>query len=201
MYENFSEDILIRCTLNHYGLIRFRISCSYDICGYCRRYTISVMGWPCWTTSTHPLLTYGTTMDRTLTSGQDRILQISQVNIHWNHLETTYPVVCCISLCMFILCILLLAPRWGSASRAFIAICMRAGVFVCTIPRAQMKLEWSNLVQMFILMNSGADMFVRSKVKVTGSISAKNMFLIITLAAVVTSQIYGRKFASPPSAV
>ena len=38
----------------------------------------------------------------------------------------------------------------------------------------------------------------RSKVKVTVSISAKNMFLVITLAAVVTSQIYGRKFASPP---
>ena len=41
----------------------------------------------------------------------------------------------------------------------------------------------------------------RSKVKVTGSISAKTTFLAITWAAVVSSQIYGHKFASPVSAV
>ena len=42
---------------------------------------------------------------------------------------------------------------------------------------------------------------IRPKVKVTGSISAKNTFLVTALAAVVISQIYGRKLASPPSAV
>ena len=74
-------------------------------------------------------------------------------------------------------------------------------MFVRTIAPAPMKLECSNLAQIFILMNSGAGMFLRSKVKVTGSISTKNTFLLITFAAVVTSQMHGHKFASPSSAV
>ena len=53
--------------------------------------------------------------------------------------------------------------------------------------RAHMKLESSNVAQIFILINSAAGMFLRSK----------NTFLVIMLTAVVTSQIYGRKFASP----
>ena len=62
--------------------------------------------------------------------------------------------------------ILLLVLRLGEAvqvEHSLLSVCVRVCVFVCTIPRAQMKLECSNLVQIFILMNSGAGMFLRSK--------------------------------------
>ena len=52
-------------------------------------------------------------------------------------------------------------------------------------------LECSNLAQIFTLKKSGAGMFFRSKGEGHRVNKCKNTFLVITLAAVVNSQIYG----------
>ena len=48
---------------------------------------------------------------------------------------------------------------------SLLSVSERAGVFVRTIARAHMKLECSNVAQIFILISSGAGMFFRSKGK------------------------------------
>ena len=51
----------------------------------------------------------------------------------------------------------------AQVEHSLLSVCVQVCVFVHTIPGAQMKLECSDLVQIFILITSGAGMFLRSK--------------------------------------